>query len=125
MFQANLLPGQGFMPYTVYKKGSTITATGRAVNAEYSPSDNKFFGILTAASQNEKEQWKQNGHPITHKIVEYSAMQKAGATDLLVCDITGGEYYVQGVKNPGNLNVTMIYFVEERLDYKERKGETI
>ena len=122
MFQANLLPGQGFIPFTVYKKGSAVTSTGRAVNAKYSPTDKQFYGILTSASQKEIEQWKQNGHPITHKIIEYSAMKKAGATDLLVSS-TGDEYYVQGTKNPGNLNVTMIYYVEERLDYRER-GET-
>lgn len=122
MFQANLLPGQGFMPCKVYKKGSTITRTGRPVNAEYTPSEVCFFGILTAASQTEKEQWKQNGHPITHKIIEYSAVEKANVTDIIVGNM-GAEYYVQGVKNPGNLNVTMIYYVEERLDYKEKRGE--
>lgn len=76
----------------------------------------EILGMLVNASQKEIDQWKQKGHPISHKIIEYSAMKKAKATDYLKGN--GAEYRVQGVKNPGNLNVTMIYYVEERLDIK-------
>lgn len=122
MFQANIVPGQGFVPFKVYKKTGGVTTSGRAVKAGYTPSMNygkqtEFFGMLTSASQNEIDQWKQNGHPISHKIIEYSAQRKADATDYLKQgDRT---FYVQGVKNPANLNLTMIYYVEERLDIKE------
>ena len=81
MFVANIVPGQGFQPFTIYKKGSKVTDTGRAVTGGYTETKDKFYGMLTNASQNEIEQWKQNGHPITHKIVEYSAQTKANATD--------------------------------------------
>lgn len=123
MFQANLLPGHGFIPLTVYKNdGATVTATGRATKSKYYPTEIRFHGILTSASQREVEQWKQQGHPITHKILEYGAMKFADVTDYIV-DEYGREFYVQGVKNPGGLNVTLIYFVEERFDFKERKGD--
>ena len=75
-----------------------------------------------AANQKEKEEWKQNDHSITHKIIEYSAQAKAKATDYLVM-ADGREFYVQGVKNPGNLNVTMIYYVEERFDVRKTERE--
>lgn len=121
MFQANLLPGQGFIPLTVYRNnGASVTATGRAMKSSYHVTDTKFFGLLTSASQREIEQWKQQGHPISHKIVQYGAMEMAKVTDYIV-DESGREFYVQGVKNPGGLNVTMVYFVEERFDFKERR----
>ena len=118
MFQANLLPGQGFQPFTVWKARNGVTDTGRAQKGNPEQTDMIFNGILTSASQKEVDQWKQNGHPITHKIIEYSAMVKAGATDYLVLE-DGREFYVQGTKNPGDLNITMIYFVEERNDIKK------
>ena len=118
MFQANLLPGQGFMQFTVWKAANGVTETGRAQRGKPEQTDAQLYGILVAASQSETDQWKQNGHPITHKIIEYSAMTKAEATDYLVLE-DGREFYVRGVKNPGNLNITMVYFVEERNDMKK------
>ena len=117
MFPANILPGQGFSEFTVWKVAGQLTDTGRAQAGVPTETENKFFGILMAASQKEQDQWKQNGHPITHKIIEYSAEQKAEATDYLLG--ADKEFYVQGVKNPANLNVTMIYYVEERFDIKK------
>ena len=106
------------MPVKVYSESDGITASGRAVEGGYQETDITFLGILTNASQNEIDQWKQNGHPITHKVTQYGAMGKAKPTDYLV--LNDREFYVQGVKNPGNLNVTMLYYVEERYDL--RKG---
>lgn len=119
MFTANLVPGQGFQSFTVHRKTDGVTITGRAVPGTYEPTEDSFFGQLVNASQKEKEQWKQNGHPITHTIIEYGAQQKAKATDLLVLQ-DGREFYVQGANNPGDLNVLMMYYVEERTDVKKR-----
>lgn len=71
--------------------------------------------MLINASQREIDQWKQNGHPISHKIVEYSAEEKAKPTDYLV-NSDDREFYIQGVKNPADMNISCIYYVEERLD---------
>ena len=119
MFTTNLLPGQGFQHYTVYKEQGGISETGRAIPGTPKPTSIKFFGMLVNANQTEKEQWKQKGHPISHKIIEYSAMKKAEATDYLR-RADGREFYIQGVKNPADLNVTMVYYVEERLDTEKR-----
>ena len=119
MFTANLVPGQGFQPFTVYKQQDSVTDTGRAVEGAIEATKDMLHGLLVRANQKEQEQWKQNGHPITHTIIEYSAQVKAKATDYLVsCD--GREFYVQGTRNPGELNVTIIYYVEERYDIKKR-----
>lgn len=117
MFVANIVPGQGFQSMTVYEKKSTTTNTGRAVTGGYSPTDLTFFGMITNASQKEIDQWKQSGHPVTHKIIEYSAQNIAKATDYLKSD-TGRWFYVRGIKNHGNLNVSVTYYVEERGDLK-------
>lgn len=117
MFPANILPGQGFSEFTVWESKARVSNTGRAQTGVPTETEKKFFGMLMAASQKEQDQWKQNGHPITHKIIEYSAEQKAIATDYLLS--AEKEFYVQGVKNPANLNVTMIYYVEERYDIKK------
>ena len=49
--------------------------------------------------------------------VQYGATVKAKATDYLVFP-DGRKFYVQGVDNAGSLNVSMIYYVEERFDIK-------
>lgn len=119
MFTANLLPGQGFHEFTVYKQSEGVTETGRPVKGAIAATDIKFMGTLVNANQKEKDQWKQNGHPITHKVIEFSAQNKAEATNYLVAP-DGRQFYVQGARNPGDLNVTMIYYVEERLDIKRK-----
>lgn len=116
MFTANILPGQGFQPFEVWSENNGISASGRATTGVPEKTDKKILGMLVGASQKEIDQWKQEGHPITHKIIEYSAEPKAKATDILKGN--GSEYKVKGTKNPANLNVTMIYYVEERMDIK-------
>lgn len=117
MFVANIVPGQGFQPFTVYKSQGGLTETGRPKKAEYEKTEMQFFGMLMNASEKEIEQGKQNGHPVTHKIVEYSAMRKAAATDCLLLP-DGRQFYVQGTKNPADMNICMTYMVEERKDLK-------
>lgn len=118
MFTTNIVPGQGFVPFTVYKRQTRITDSGRAVTGGYKPTEIEFFGMLTSASQKEIDEWKQNGHPITHKIIQYSGVPTAEATDFLKIP-NAGQYYVQGVKEPAGMKVTNIYYVEERQDIEK------
>lgn len=119
MFEANIVPGQGFQPFTIYESTDGISGTGRPVEGAIQATEKKLYGVLANATQKEKDQWKQNGHPITHKIIEYSAQVKANATDYLLTE-DNREFYVQGRKNPGDMNIAMIYYVEERQDIKKR-----
>ena len=121
MFQANILPGQGFIPFNIWRANNAISGSGRAISGKPADTKKKITGILTNASQKEIDQWKQKGFPITHKITQYGAETKAQESDYLVGN--GAEYYVRGKKNPGNLNVTMIYYVEERHDLKRTDAQ--
>lgn len=121
MFQANILPGQGFMPFAIWEQAAGVTKTGRATYERPVKTDKWFYGILTNASEQEVEQNSQKGHPITHKITEYSAMVKAKETDILVLP-DGRQFYIQTLKKPGNLNITMLYYVEERYDIKLKEA---
>ena len=117
MFVANIVPGQGFQKFTVYKFKGGITETGRPKNAHERTKD-EFFGMLINAKEKEIEQAKQNGHPVTHKIVQYGVLvKKAEAMDYLVLP-DGRQFYVQGTKNPSDMDLFMTYLVEERKDLK-------
>lgn len=121
MFPANILPGQGFIPFTVYSRKGGVTQSGRAVSGGYSKTDHQFYGIIVNANQSEIDQWKQNGHPITHKIIQYGGIFEAKATDYVQMG-NGAHFYIQGVRNPGGLHVTHIYYVEERFDLQKELG---
>lgn len=119
MFTANLLPGHGFIKFTVYTAKGGTTASGRPKAETLEATKNEFLAALVGASQREIDQWKQNGHPITHKVNEYGALVKAKPHDYLIAE-DGRQFYIQGIKNPGNLNVTIIYYVEERFDVRKK-----
>ena len=119
MFTANLVPGQSFTNFIVYESRGSVTATGRPKQETIEETYIEFLGALVGASQKEIEQWKQKGHPITHKINEFSAQAKAKQGDYVITE-DGRQFYIQGIKNPGNMNLTLIYYVEERFDVKKK-----
>lgn len=110
-------PGQGFKKFKVKVKAKTLTSRGRPISGGYEDSG-AILGILATATQKEQEHWKQLGHPITHKIVQYGVGSAAVATNFLVLSTPGQDryFYIQGTGNPGELNHMMRYFVEERKD---------
>lgn len=116
-----LRPGQGCKKFMVKKKTKTLTESGKPTYGGYTDAGS-IIGILATASQKEIEQWKQNGHPITHKIVQQGVQNAGKATNYLVLSENGKKdryFYIQGVSNPGELNHMMRYFVEERKDLKD------
>ena len=118
---AFLRPGQGFKKFMVKKKGKSLTASGKPINGGYEDVGT-IIGILATASQKEIEHWKQEGHPITHKIVQQGVENAAIATNYIVLSEKGKKdryFYVQGTGNPGELNHMMRYYVEERKDLKD------
>lgn len=118
---AFLRPGQGFKKFTVKKKAKSLTASGKPISGEYTDVGH-IIGILATATQDEREKWKQEGHPVTHKIVQKGVQKAAIATNYLVLSEEGKKdryFYVQGTSNPGELNHMMRYYVEERKDLKD------
>ena len=69
MFTANIVPGYGFQEVEIYIKRHGKTASGRVTEVGYQPAEQAFLGIAAEASQREKEEWRQNQHPITHTVV--------------------------------------------------------
>lgn len=120
-FRGLLRPGQGFKPFTVLKRVGGTTKKGRPATAALEP-QSRFYGIISQASPREVEQWKQNGHPITHTIVQRGATGNAVETDVLELNEPGSgccqrrRFLVQSVQDPGELGHFLIYKVEERAD---------
>lgn len=112
MFRGFVRPGQGFRSFTIYRRSGGTTNSGRAMTKKVAPVG-KFFGIISQASQKEQEQWKQNGHPITHTILQRGT-GKVMVTDVLELD--NRRFLVQGVHNPAELGHFTSYKVEERAD---------
>lgn len=115
MFRGLLRPGQGFKTFAVLRRQGGKTETGRPYTGNLAPAGT-IIGIISQASQTEKEQWKQSGHPITHTIVQRGAKCRAIPTDVLELPSTDRRFLVQGVQDPGELGHFTIYHVEERAD---------
>lgn len=116
-----LRPGQGFKKFIVKKREKSLTESRKPIYGEYTDAGS-IIGILATANQKEIEQWKQNEHPITHKIVQQGVQNSAKATNYLVLSEKGKKdryFYIQGISNPGELDHLIRYFVEERKDLKD------
>lgn len=129
-FNGFLRPYQGFKPFTVLRRIGTVTATGRPVTGSFTEAG-QIIGMISQASQKEIEQWKQNGHPITHTIVQRGTKNQAKPTDVVQLTVTEDEqgnplttrrFLVQGVQDPGEIGHFTVYHVEEREDLQ---NETI
>lgn len=117
-FRGHLRPGQGFRPFTVYRRAGEITGTGRPQTGDYEEAGS-IYGILSQASPKEQEQWKQLGTPITHTIVQRGTRNRADGNDRLSLTEDGETRYfqVQGrPHNPGELGHFLVYHVLERRD---------
>ncbi len=117
LYTPNIVPGSWFKSFSIYERQNKISVSGRPVKDSYADTARSFYGILAEASQKDIELYKQNGHPITHTIVQHGAEPKAKSTDLLVCG--DKKYYVHGANSPAAVCSAMIYHVEERLDMYE------
>ena len=114
MFRGLLRPGQGFKKFNILLRKAGVSETGRPTTKNLEPAGS-LTGIISQASQQEKEQWKQSGHPITHTIVQRGTTDRAKAMDVLELP-DGRRFLVQGVQDPGELGHFTVYHVEERED---------
>lgn len=115
MFQANIVPGQGFVKLFIH--ASKQKNVGGKVKSATEPTDKWIWGMVTAASQKEIEYWKQKSHPIDHVIVSSNAVNRAKATDYLIAE-DGRKFYISGIDDPAGLGISVAYYVEERFDLK-------
>lgn len=119
LYTPNIVPGLGFMRFTVCDQHTEISDTGRPMNNKYVETDVSFYGILALTTPEERVKWKQDGHDVSHRIVQHTGLYKAKATDILLCEDGRCFYVTAEPRNPGNINATMIYYVEERNDMDE------
>ena len=104
-------PGDEIQSFSVHTKATSTGGHGRVKEIPGEIPVGTFSGALTSASQKEMDQWKQNGHPITHTIVVYGATI-ADAGDV----VSFGErkFNVQGKSDPGELGIRQVLYCEER-----------
>ncbi len=111
-----LRPGDGWQKFICYSKQSDTTPGGRPKSSGLTPCGT-LEGILSDATPQEIQAWKQIDHPITCKIVQEDPDTVAEAEDVLTIEGSNMKtryFYVQGVKNPGDLYQFVIYFCQER-----------
>ena len=115
-----LVPGQGFKTFSIYKRKSTRSDTGKIHTVNNYEPIGSFIGGFASLTEKEKEQWKQKQHPVSHKIVSMGVASTVVTGNYLVLNEKGVTryFYVQGTGNPGELNHMARYFVEERKDMK-------
>ena len=118
-FRPMLRPGQGDRCFTVLRREGGKSEKGRPTTSSLKL-QGQLFGMITQAKQKDIEQWKQNGHPITHTIVQRGTVNQAKATDILELAGTDRRFLVQGIRDPGDLGLFTVYHVEERFDLNGR-----
>lgn len=116
MFRGLLRPGQGFKVYEVLQKQGGKTASGRPTTKKTVVKRDEIMGIISQASQKEIEQWKQAGHPISHKIVQRGNIHKARTGEILRPKGEERYFFIQGTHDPAELGHFTTYYVEERED---------
>ena len=121
-FRGLLRPGRGFKPYTVLRRKGSLTSSGRPTTGKLEP-DGVIWGIISQASQNEREIWKQKGHPITHTVIQRGTIGAACADDVLeLVNVredeteTSRRFLIKGKRDPGEIGHFTVYAVEERED---------
>lgn len=115
-----LFPGQGSQKFVVKRANPGTSNSGRVKPGVYSTLY-EFMGVLTSAQPKEQEQWRQIGHPVTHKVVQPLPLsnkseqgEQAVAGDFLC--LNGRLFVIKGIRNPGELNHYNVYYCEERRD---------
>lgn len=116
-------PGQGFKQLTILSRNGALLKNGRPSAETYTPIG-AIYGFIMRASQGEVEQWKtrnqwkQEGHPVTHKIIQLNNQVRAELSDWfrLSNNNSARFFQIKGIHNPGELGHFTVYYVEERKD---------
>jgi len=108
-------PGQQLKTFTLYKKGTNVSARGRVTYAAEQEPIGTFRATIAQASPKEQERWGQMGHPVTHKIVARGVSPVlAGAAAEMIVEHDGRFWAVEGVHDPSGLHFFYTLFCNER-----------
>ncbi len=106
-------PGNLYKEFSVEESITTISEAGRPL-ISYDTSRNIVIkGALANASPEEQTRFKQEGHPITHTIVE-QAVKKAKPDDRL--HLGNRTFIIKYIDEAGGIGYCTIYYVQERMD---------
>lgn len=103
--------------FTIEVKTETTTARGRTKEAYTEQPDGFIHAILCGATTEQKLQYQQMEHPISH-VISHEGKPRAKAGDRLILE--NRTFYVQGVDDPGDLGIWTLYYCEERSDTHDR-----
>jgi hypothetical protein len=110
-----MVPGQELRTFAVKRPDKRETELGRVVSGGFEDLG-EIKAILAAAKPEEREQWRQLSHPITHKII----MQGKPSYEVLpgyVFEYDKRRFYNQGMPyNVGDLGHWTIFYCDERTD---------
>lgn len=116
-----LRPGQDAKTFVILKKYSTRSMAGSTGKSKDYQECGSLMGVLTSTSPSEREKWKQDGHEVTNKIVQYyGEIAKKGQYLKLENPVSGEPslYFIETLKNPGELGHFTVYYVNKRDDLK-------
>ena len=120
-----LRPGQEFKEFQILKKKTTRSSAGSIGKSAGFEEIGTLKGAISSTSPRETEFWKQNGHEVSHKIIQYhGAKAKKGQFLQRVNPVTNevNTYYIETIKNPGGLDHFTVYMVNERDDLKHEQS---
>ena len=106
-------PGNMIKDFVIEPVKQTQTTTGRATTTYDTEKGEILRGVIASADPDAIHRYDQDGHPITHQIVQRGGV-KAKAGDRLVRGHT--HYYIQGVDDVASMGIVAIYYVKERTD---------
>ena len=108
----HLRPGHMRKEFEVAKVKGSVNKTGRPVSS-YERTGDIIRGVLSDADAQEKLQWSQIQHPVSHKIIDQAAPKAKQGDELILGRRT---FLVQAVDDVGALGMVTIYYVLERFD---------
>ena len=115
-------PEELWVDFTLESKAEGTTSRGRVREDYASAEPVQLHATLCGATTEQRLQFQQIGHPITHVIgLDGAPVAKAG--DLLIHG--NRAFYVQGVDNPGEQSIWAIYYCEERSDTHDGTGNLL
>ena len=123
-------PGQGMKHLIILSRNSALLEDGRPASQTYTPIGS-IYGFLMRASHGDVEQWKsrnqwkQEGHPVTHKIIQMNGQLHAELSDWLQLSDNNSMrlFRIKGIHNPGELGYFTVYYVEERKDLSHERSQ--
>ncbi|MGN0489338.1 MAG: head-tail adaptor protein [Ruminococcus sp.] len=116
MFNRYNRPEQLLKDFIVETKAESKTSRGRVIGDYAKDGSRTFKAILCGATPEQRAQFKQINHTITH-VISHRGNPKAKESDRLICD--GKIYLINSIDNPGEMGLWTLYYCEERKDQQD------